>query len=93
MKSPEYRLTRYSPFEVKRSIKGGQEDEIVITFSVCFSTLRGKVAAEFRETTLKINPGGLLDIHGDLKVIIKLNAKQPIIMSFDRADLRSLFDK
>ena len=51
MKSPEYRLTRYSPFEVKRSIKGGQEDEIVITFSVCFSTLRGKVAAEFRETT------------------------------------------
>ena len=73
MKSPEYRLTRYSPFEGKRSVKGGQEDEIVITFSVCFSTLRGKVAAEFRETTLKINPGGLLDIHGDLKVIIIVN--------------------
>ena len=34
---------------------------------------RGKVAAEFRETTLKINPGGLLDIHGDLKVIIIIN--------------------
>ena len=32
---------------------------MVITFSVCFSTLRGKVEAEIRETTLKINPGGV----------------------------------
>ena len=83
MKSPEYRLTQYSPFEVKRSIKGGQGDEIVITFFVCFSTLKGNIAGEFRESKLKLSPGGLLDIHGDLKVIVKLNVKQRIITSFD----------
>ena len=55
--------------------------------------LRGKVAAEFRENTLKTSPGGLLDIYGDLKVIVKLNVKQPIIMSFDWAALKILFCK
>ena len=86
-------LTQYSPFEGKRSTKGGQGDERVITFFVCFSTLKGNIAGEFRESKLKLSPGGLLDIHGDLKVIVKLNVKQRIITSFDWADLGSLFYK
>lgn len=93
MKSPEYRFNSIQPIWRKKSTKGGQGDERVVNFFFCFSTLKGNVAGEFRESKLKLSPVGLLDIHGDLKVIVKLNVKQRIITSFDWADLGSLFYK